>query len=329
MKTTSQGQLIRSLVIPVFLMTLLLLPLLFILIKRHFSYDLIPFSIINSLIITGGMLLNVFVIRQLWGKIRIPAAYLLLLISSAGFAGSGMIYIILNDPLFFLYGMEVLVSYVLILFILITTLSLLSNSFIRYHQMAEEEREKRQLEIKLREEMERQIYASKINPHFLFNSLNLMVSLLDDKNKAEEVLIQLSQLLRYTLDASKMNSIPLPQELRNVKKYLFIQKERFGDRLDYEITGRSKVEIPPLLLQPLIENSIKHNLDEKDYIKINILIEEKDHQLKLTIWDSEALVKHEMIGKGTGLNITKRRVELAQGIFSIKRGGIEICLPIK
>ncbi len=299
------------------------------LVKRYFSVELIPFSLVNSLIMTGGILLNIYVFMHLSNKIKNIFIYMLIILISAGFSISGLFYIILNHPLFFLYGMEVMVSYILIIFIIITALSLFSFGLFSYQLVIDEERDKRESEVKLREEMERQIYSSKINPHFLFNSLNLMVSLLDDRDKAEDVLIQLSELLRYNLEASQKRSIPIKEELQNVEKYLFIQKERFGRRLDYSITGNSKQGIPPLLLQPLVENSIKHNLDESDFIKIEISIEESDTLLKIIIIDSKALIKDEMVGLGTGLQVTKKRVELCNGTFNIINGGIEICLPIK
>ncbi|MBI9100544.1 MAG: histidine kinase [Spirochaetaceae bacterium] len=327
MKMQSTAQLWRSLITPVFLMTMFLLPLLFILVKRYFSFELIPFSLVNGFIMTGGMLLNIFVFRQLSGKISNLIIYILIVITSAGFAFSGLIYITINHPLFFLYGLEVMISYIAITFIIITSLSLFSSGFFNYQEMVEEERQKREREKILREETERQMHSARINPHFLFNSLNLMVSLLDDREKAEEVLIGLSDLLRFNLDVSKKKEIPLSLELEIIKKYLFIQKERFGARLEYEIQGDSPQMIPPLLLQPLVENSIKHNLDESDYVKITITIESNEEGLVLGIMDSYKLLKEEMIGTGTGLEVTKQRVLLSGGTFHIKNGGIEICLP--
>ena len=324
----SRAQLWRSLITPVFLMTMLLLPLLFILVKRYFSFELIPFSLINGIIMTGGLVLNIFVFKELSGKIPNPLIYLLLLLSSAGFAFSGLFYIIFNHPLFFLYGMEVMVSYISITFIIITSLSLFSSGFFNYQKMMEEEKEISEREKVLREEMERQMHSSRINPHFLFNSLNLMISLLDDKEKAEDVLIGLSELLRYNLDVSQKKEIPLQLELDSIKKYLFIQKERFGDRLEYEISGESNQMVPPLLIQPLVENSIKHNLDESDHIKIEISIKTENNKLHLQVRDSKALLVEEMIGRGTGLEVTRQRVELSGGELNIKEGGIEICLPI-
>lgn len=325
----SRAQLWRSLITPVFLMTMLLLPMLFILVKRYFSFELIPFSLVNGFIMTGGLVLNIFVFKELSGKIPIQLIYLLLLLDSAGFAFSGLIYIIFNHPLFFLYGMEVMVSYISITFIIITSLSLFSSGFLNYQKMMEEEKERSEREKVLREEMERQMHSSRINPHFLFNSLNLMISLLDDREKAEDVLIGLSELLRYNLDVSQKKEIPLQLELDSIKKYLFIQKERFGDRIEYEIKGKSNKMIPPLLLQPLVENSIKHNLDESDHIKIEISIKTENNKLYLQVKDSRALLVEEMIGLGTGLEVTRQRVELSGGELQIKKGGIEICLPIR
>lgn len=323
----SRTRLWRSLIAPVFLMTMLLLPLLFILVKRYFSFELIPFSLVNGFIMTGGLILNVFVFRQLSGKVAIQLIYILLVISSAGFAFSGLIYIIFNHPLFFLYGLEVMISYISITFIIITSLSLFSSGFFNYQKLMEEEKEKSEREKNLREEMERQMHSSRINPHFLFNSLNLMISLLDDREKAEDVLIGLSELLRYNLDVSQKKEISLQMELESIRKYLFIQKERFGDRLEYAINGESDQMIPPLLIQPLVENSIKHNLDESDHIKIEITIKTEDKILSIYVKDSKALLDETMIGRGTGLEVTRQRVLLSGGKFNIVEGGIEICLP--
>lgn len=303
-------------------MILLILPLLFILVKRYFSTELISFSIFNSFILTSGMLLNIFVFRELENRVKKNTILLLIVLSSSGFSISGFIYIIIYHPLFFLYGIEVIISYVLLTFILITGLSLFSCSFIHNQKVVNNERE-------LREKIERMMYSSKINPHFLFNSLNLMVSLLDDKDKAENVLISLSELLRYNLDASKKELIPLNSELDSIEKYLYIQKERFGERLDYEISCNNSANIPPLILQPLVENSIKHNIDMCHRIKITITVIKEDSNLIINIFDSEKKIEERMIGKGTGLEVVKKIVEVNRGTLHIKNGGITICFPNK
>lgn len=314
--------LVGVVVIPVFLMTLFILPLLFVLVKRYLSFELVPLTLVNSSIMTGGILLNFFIYIQLYDRVKNYLINLIMVFTSIGFALSGFFYIVTSSPLFFLYGIEVIVSYILIKFIIITALSIFSSGLYRYQKQSEKES-------RLREEMERQIYSSKINPHFLFNSLNLMVSLLDDKEKAEDVLIQLSELLRYNLDVSKKKEIPLEMEIENVEKYLFIQKERFGSRLKYSVFGSSKAKVPPLIIQPLVENSIKHNLDKAKELKIEITIIEEPKKLIIKISDSERKLKKEMLGRGTGLEVTKKRVELSNGEFKICDGGVQICLPIK
>jgi LytS/YehU family sensor histidine kinase len=135
--------------------------------------------------------------------------------------------------------------------------------------------------------------------------------------------------LRYNLDASKKISIPLTQEIDSVEKYLFIQKERFGKRLEYKITGQSHCEVLPLLIQPLVENSIKHNLDHGESIEITISIVEDNKLLYITVIDSIAGLKSEMIGRGTGLELTRRRVKLSGGDLQVEKGGVQIYLPLR
>jgi len=328
MKKRQRTELWTSLIIPVFLMTMLLMPLLFIILKRYFSPELIPLALVNGIIMTGGLLLNIFVYSQLTGRIRNGLIIFLMIASSAGFALCGVLYISITNSLFFLYGLEVMISYMAVIFLIITSLSLLSSGFINYQRIVNEERSKSEQELKLREEMERQIHSSRINPHFLFNSLNLMISLLDDREKAEEVLIGLSELLRYNLDVSKEKEIPLNREIESVRKYLFIQKERFGSRLDFQLDEGDGTAIPPLIIQPLVENSIKHNLDECKHLIIEVKTAQRDNELILTIRDSMARLEESMIGSGTGLEVTRERVKLAGGRLEIREGGVEICLPI-
>jgi sensor histidine kinase YesM len=320
---------LASLIVPVLLMTIFLMPLLFIILKRYFSPELIPLALINGVIMTGGLLLNIFVYSQLTGKVRNLLIVFLIIFSSAGFAVSGVLYIIISNPLFFLYGLEVMGSYLAVVFLIIISLSFLSSGFINYQRIAGDERARSERERKLREEMERRIHSSRINPHFLFNSLNLMISLLDDRDKAEEVLIGLSELLRYNLDASREKEVALSRELDSVRKYLFIQKKRFGTRLDFDLDEGDDTPIPPLIIQPLVENSIKHNMDQCKKLFVEVHAEKTSDRIILKVSDSEARLKEEMIGRGTGLEVTRQRVVLAGGELNVKEGGVEICLPAK
>jgi len=79
-----------------------------------------------------------------------------------------------------------------------------------------------------------------------------------------------------------------------------------------------------MILQPLVENSIKHNIDSTDQLTIQIKISDYDQGIKISVIDSMAAVEPGMLNKGVGLTATKQRIELSGGQFEIKNGGIEI-----
>jgi two-component system sensor histidine kinase AlgZ len=113
-------------------------------------------------------------------------------------------------------------------------------------------------------EAQLQALQARTNPHFLFNSLNTIASLIpDNPDLAERTLERLADLFRYALDASKTPSVPLRREVDVVRDYLAVQQARFGDRLRFtvELDPRADdVDVPPLLLQPLVENAILHGM---------------------------------------------------------------------
>ena len=102
-----------------------------------------------------------------------------------------------------------------------------------------------------------------LNPHFLFNTLNAISSLVRDKEgtKANSMIVQLSNFLRYSLDNDPVRRVTLKEEMEALKLYLDIERTRFGDRLrvDFDIDPKAEiVRIPSLILQPLAENAIKY-----------------------------------------------------------------------
>lgn len=103
---------------------------------------------------------------------------------------------------------------------------------------------------------------SRIRPHFLFNTLNSISSLVhDDPAAAERTIERLAALLRFSLDAADRSTIPLEQELRIAADYLDIEKTRFGPRLSYAIDVPAELHalaVPPFLVQTLVENSVKY-----------------------------------------------------------------------
>jgi two-component system sensor histidine kinase AlgZ len=108
---------------------------------------------------------------------------------------------------------------------------------------------------------------ARTNPHFFFNSINTVASLIgDDPVLAERTLERLSDLFRYALDSARVKSVPLRQEFAMVKDFLAIQQARFGERLSAEVAlaqDVEAVEVPPLLLQPLVENAVLHGVGQR------------------------------------------------------------------
>lgn len=125
----------------------------------------------------------------------------------------------------------------------------------------------RQNSIKQTQEAEIAFLRAQINPHFLYNALNSIAALCTTApDKAEEVVLELSQYLRGSFDFKRMDAMStLDKELELLEAYLYIEKTRFGDRLKvvYDIDETLNLRMPPLILQPLVENAVKHGLMKK------------------------------------------------------------------
>ncbi|MFH1573600.1 MAG: histidine kinase, partial [Acidobacteriota bacterium] len=128
-----------------------------------------------------------------------------------------------------------------------------------------QEAERRALELKvLAQEAELRTLKVQIDPHFLFNSLNSVSALIgSDAGRARGMCLRLSEFLRSSLALADRGRIPLSEELAMARNYLEIEQVRFGPRLAVELSIASGAEaclVPPLLLQPLIENAVKHGV---------------------------------------------------------------------
>jgi sensor histidine kinase YesM len=155
---------------------------------------------------------------------------------------------------------------------LVVGLSLTSFETLRYKfQAATLELRTRQVEqeraYKLLAEARLSSLESRIHPHFLFNTLNSIAALIpSDPVRAEDTVGKLASLLRFSLNANHTGLVPLSQELKIVRDYLEIEKTRFGPRLRYEIDvpeALDSVKVPPLALQSLVENSVKHVVSKR------------------------------------------------------------------
>lgn len=152
-----------------------------------------------------------------------------------------------------------------------------------------------QREIKLK------MMASQINPHFLFNALESirMDALMKGEKEIANVVRLLAKLMRKNLEVGR-DHIQLNEEVEMVKSYLEIQKFRYEERLHYELTvdpDASRVQVPPLIIQPLVENAVVHGVEGKeDGVKVELLIYVHDNEVQVTVKDN-------------GLGMTQERLD--------------------
>ncbi|MBN2681567.1 MAG: histidine kinase [Bacteroidales bacterium] len=195
-----------------------------------------------------------------------------------------------------------------------------------YDSFKEQELQESQLRTLVRE-AELNALKLQINPHFLFNSLNSVSSLtISDSEKAREMVVKLSEYLRYSLSKTQSQFSTFSEEISNMLLYLEIEKVRFGEKLQIvqEISENCKnKQIPNLLLQPLLENAIKHGVYEStETVYIKLLADCNQSYLKLTIendFDSETPPRK---GAGVGLKNVKNRLNLIykqSDLISIKK----------
>ena len=157
---------------------------------------------------------------------------------------------------------------------------------------------------------------AQLNPHFLYNVFNTInASVPPKQEKTRRLIATLSDLFRYQLKATKEELVSLEEELEFVKKYLELEKARFEDRLNIEINVPKTLyheRIPPMLLQPLVENSVKHGISNQlNGGEIAISIFKEGEKLKFEIADTGIGVndKESIFGKGVGLTNTRLRLQ--------------------
>jgi hypothetical protein len=176
-----------------------------------------------------------------------------------------------------------------------------------------------------------------LQPHFLFNTLNMISSMITrDPARADKMLLALSDLLRFSLNTSAEFEVPLARELEITERYLEIMHARFDERLRYRISAELETHaalVPPFLLQPLAENSIRHGLGSlPEGGRIEILAHRRDTLLCLTVSDTGVGLLTDF-SEGIGLGNTRTRLrelygERATLVLRNQNGlAVEITLP--
>ncbi len=269
--------------------------LTFIKFQRFNGFELFSYLFLSQAIgISIYLLIVITAVSDLAPSLK-KGLFLTLIFAAGGCIGTVLWYASVRIFSFF-PALEISLSFMLFLNVLLALIfGTLVNGYFVFRErlaqavshLAEKEIEKQRLmELKTRAELE--ALRAKINPHFLFNTLNSIASLIPvDPERAELMVQKLAALFRYTLEASSREYVTLSQELVVVRDYLNIEKIRLGDRLQFSIYCDPEMEdlpIPGLLLQPLVENSVKHGISTSmngGVIKIDCFKESNHYILRV------------------------------------------------
>ena len=190
------------------------------------------------------------------------------------------------------------------------------------YQVRAREREHRAVELEQRLTAARlQALQMQLNPHFLFNTLNAISSLMhQDVDAADRMLVRLSELLRRALDTRDRQEVPLSEELAFLDRYLEIEQARFGARLTVEREvdpGLLDMLVPNLVLQPLVENAIKHGIErQRRPGLIQLEVRREGEAMVLSVRDNGpglSAPRPPSRGHGIGVGNTRRRLEQLYG----------------
>ncbi len=204
-----------------------------------------------------------------------------------------------------------------------------------------QDREVRAIELEKRlAEARLQALQMQLNPHFLFNTLHAISALMHkDVEAADRMLARLSDLLRYALESTDEQEVSLRQELSFLKRYLEIEQTRFGARLTIQLDVPSDTldaRVPNLILQPLVENAIRHGIEPHARPgRIELIARREGDTLKLRVRDNGAgLSPDQILDEGVGLANTRARLEQLYGAahrFELANhpdGGLVVSLDI-
>jgi len=177
-------------------------------------------------------------------------------------------------------------------------------------------------------ELELKTIKSHINPHFIFNALNSIRALIDENpGRARNAITELSNILRSSMQAEKLETVPFEKELNIVRDYLALEHIRFEDRLriEYNIDEDTLDQpVPPMMLQTLVENAIKHGIGKQingGMVKVISDFNDNFHEL---IVQNSGILNGYINGDGFGLSSTKNRLHLLFGEkanFEIRQNG--------
>jgi len=218
----------------------------------------------------------------------------------------------------------------------------LSHGLEYYRRYKERELRATQLSAEL-SKAELEVLKMQLQPHFLFNTLHAISALVrSDPEAADRIITRLGDLLRMSLQSNGQQEVTLRQELEFVEKYADIQRTRFRDRLTIRIDADAEAldaMVPSLILQPLVENSIRHGVERREEpATIDVLVRRRGPRLVMTVLDNGPGFPDDVLtpvpGRGLGLSNTRARLAAlyaAEGRLTVAEapgGGALVTLDI-
>jgi len=238
-------------------------------------------------------------------------------------------------PFFSLWHLYIILMNVGVAVVVVLIVALFKNLKFRLESRNREYMELENLQIRTR----LAALQAKLNPHFLFNTLNVILDLANQApEKIEPVVLNLSDIYRTVLGQAGNEKSTLGAEMELVRKYLEIEKMRLEDRLRYTIDWDERLAaqpLPPLLIEPLVENAVIHGISPKAAGGvISLRVREAEGRMRIEISDNGAGMSPANPDKGFGLHSVRERLQLLYGpgasmaIAEEAGGGTRVCLEI-
>jgi two-component system sensor histidine kinase AlgZ len=225
-----------------------------------------------------------------------------------------------NVPLraIFLTSLKLCVFFALLIGVTQAAFGMLRDRLEETRSKLREQELERERAVKLAAEARLAVLETRLHPHFLFNTLNSISSLIPvDPQRAERLVERISAILRFALDGHQGGLVDLAREIEIVEDYLEIEQARLRDRLKYRLdagAALSGVRVPPLSIQTLVENSIKHAIaPDRKGGQILVKAERRNGQLRVEVSDTGAGFSLEAAPPGHGLDNLRKRLETLFG----------------
>jgi len=203
-------------------------------------------------------------------------------------------------------------------FFILFLITYAASSIIFLSKKAAEDTKQKEKLLAERKTMEARVLKSQINSHFIFNALNNIYSMTYFKDEyTSGYVLKLAQMMRYVMEDCETELTPLSKEIEYIENFIDFQKLRFENdkniRFTYNIDNDMNISVPPMLLQPLVENCFKHTPLEVDKNSfIYIVLEVRDKQLIFIAENSQPIIKNKPASNrhGIGIENVKRRLDL-------------------